>query len=89
MIKNWAEIDKFKKDSYGFIENDPEIIKKKSEIKNLGSAAEIHIGSNGKGFCAKVNFIGIQKNKIWCVDSSGYSGAAGQNCRTGNNPQCR
>ncbi|MFA5086942.1 MAG: hypothetical protein WC470_01415 [Candidatus Paceibacterota bacterium] len=89
VIKNWAEIDKVKRDSYAFIESDPEIIKKKGEIKKLGSAAEMHIGLNGKSFCAKVNFIGIQKNRLWCVDSSGYSGAVGQNCRPGNNPQCR
>jgi hypothetical protein len=73
-IKNWAAIERFKTGSYSSIENNVDITNNKQELAKLGGEMEIYISADGNNYCAKSHLSGIKKNKIWCIDSNGYSG---------------
>ncbi|HOS87888.1 MAG TPA: hypothetical protein PL093_00355 [Candidatus Pacearchaeota archaeon] len=87
-FKNWAMIYNIKKNTYQGLLTDINIIKEQEEIKKIGSKIDIYIDSNGQSYCAKTNFIGLSKNKIYCVDSFGYSGYDGY-CGSLDIPKCK
>ena len=88
-VKNWAMIYKIKKGDYVGLEKNVEIVRKKKDLKDLGTSFAIHIDSAGKSYCATTNLLGFSKNKIYCVDSFGYSGIDGQTCDNSATPKCK
>jgi hypothetical protein len=82
-VRNWAEIKRLKNGNYIGLEKDKEILNIFEKIKDFGGTAEIYLSANNNYYCAKTNFIGSQKNKNWCIDSSNYSGADSSKCKPG------
>lgn len=87
--KNWAMIYKIKNGDYVGLEKNVEMVRKNKDLKELGTDFVIYTDSAGKSYCAKASLIGFGKNKIYCVDSFGYSGIDGRICGEVKAPRCR
>jgi hypothetical protein len=80
VIKNWAAIERFKKGSYEGLESSADIKNNAEEIKKIGGEIEVYVSKDNESYCAKSHFGVIEKNKAWCIDSTGYSGKDSKSC---------